>query len=307
MIAARLHYRSSRLTLLGLHAILGCQFLYCQTGCQAQNPPAQPSELGKNAPLLIHSEELDESSGLGTSRLQDKYFWTHNDSGDSPRLFHFSLDTLKPQELHVVGAKAIDWEDMAAANIDDKPTLIIGDIGDNGARRDSVQLYLLDEPTQPVSSVTVRQIIDVRYPDGPIDCEALAYDSDQRRILLVGKTRLPLAPVYAIPLPPYRELQPAAMQQVVAERIATLPIPMVTAMDIRRDNRQLAITGYRDLFLFDRQQDETWEIALSKTPSHNALPPLRQIEAIAYDVHNRLWITSEANQMPLQQVIIDSD
>lgn len=266
-----------------------------------------PNDLGKSAPLLVHSEELDESSGLGTSRLQNDYFWTHNDSGDSPRLFHFSLETLKPQELQVVGAKAIDWEDMAVAKIDDQATLIIGDIGDNGARRESVQIYLLDEPASHVASVNIRQMIDVRYPDGPIDCEALAYDSDQRRIILVGKTRLPLAPVYAVPLPPRMEpLSPTTLHGM-AERIATLPIPMVTAMDIRRDNQQLAITGYRDLFLFDRQQEETWEIALSKTPRHTSLPPLRQIEALAYDAHNRLWITSEANQMPLQQVIIGSD
>ena len=32
-------------------------------------------------------DELRESSGLGISRTRPGVFWTHNDSGDRPRLY----------------------------------------------------------------------------------------------------------------------------------------------------------------------------------------------------------------------------
>ncbi len=38
------------------------------------------------------SDELDEASGLGHSRADGGVLWTHNDSGDRPRLFAMSVE-----------------------------------------------------------------------------------------------------------------------------------------------------------------------------------------------------------------------
>lgn len=287
----------------------------------------------------IDDERILESSGVVASPRVENRFWTHNDSGDPARLF--ALDQIaegrsqgdrrpggraeggraeggrakwRVSAVDVRGARSIDWEDIAAGVIDGRPTLIIADVGDNARRRDHVTLYVIDEPTLADEGATaqgepqavaprfrqadVRQRIDVRYPDGPTNCEAIAVDAPRRRVILISKQVLPTAAVYAVPIPA-EEDDP---QGVVAERIGNLPMPMVTGMDIRDDGRRLAVVGYFDLFLFDRDGNEDWAEALRRTPVHVALPKLKQIEAVGFDRQGEVWITSEGNPMPIARL-----
>jgi len=64
---------------------------------------------------------INESSGLVKSRLWSNVFWTHNDSGDEPRIFPVKRDgsILKPEwaeeyaGIKIKDAVNIDWEDIA--------------------------------------------------------------------------------------------------------------------------------------------------------------------------------------------------
>ena len=91
---------------------------------KAYGTPAQIAELEDGA--------IDESSGVVASRRNPDLFWTHNDSGDGPFLYAFDLNGGKRGTWHVTGAKAFDWEDIAAGP---GSTLDIADIGDNDAAR----------------------------------------------------------------------------------------------------------------------------------------------------------------------------
>ena len=55
--------------------------------------------------------------------------------------------------------------------------LWIADTGDNATSRASVQLYRVDEPGPTDARVAARRI-EVRYPDGPHDVEAVLADPD---------------------------------------------------------------------------------------------------------------------------------
>lgn len=251
---------------------------------------------------VVENDQIDESSGLAVSRLESTRFWTHNDSGDTPRLFRIDGPQHVVSEVQITGAQAVDWEDMASGIVAGRPTLVIGDVGDNGSRRASVMLYVLDEPDEVTENATLREQIELKYADGPMDCEALAIDGPNRRVLLIGKTRLPIAPIYAAELTEPSTTsatlpQTVAPRQSTAKRIGTLAIPGITAMDISADGKTMVVCGYFDYYLFKRNENETWESALQKTPSHHQLPRYTQIEAVCFDTSASLWITSEGSPM----------
>jgi hypothetical protein len=80
----------------------------------------------------VRAPEATELSGLVASTAQKGVLWSHNDSGDRARLFALRTDGSLIASLDVPGAEAVDWEDIAVGPDD---TLLVGDIGDNGASR----------------------------------------------------------------------------------------------------------------------------------------------------------------------------
>ena len=65
------------------------------------------------------------------SRLRSDFLWTHNDSGDRPRLYALDLTGKHLGTCDVEGAGAVDWEDMASFQRDGTSYLLIADVGDN--------------------------------------------------------------------------------------------------------------------------------------------------------------------------------
>ena len=108
----------------------------------APRPALCGAPLKAQATGTIESPVARELSGLVRSRTQKDVLWAHNDSGDKPRLLAVSPTGRVLAEVAVTGAKALDWEDIAAG----RGTLLIGDIGDNDAERPSIVVYRIDEP-----------------------------------------------------------------------------------------------------------------------------------------------------------------
>jgi hypothetical protein len=266
-----------------------------QSQSQSLSQPSTPN-------LRIVDSRIKESSGLAFSRTVADRFWTHNDSGDTSRLFAIDASVNggepKVEVVEVIGAEAIDWEDMACGRLNGQATLVVGDVGDNGKRRDSVVLYFIEEPAVGVVQVEARSI-QVRYPEGPADCEAIAIDEPNERLLMMTKSWLPLAMLYEVPLKDLKQIKVGQGRAVEAKLLARLTLPMVTAMDVRDDGLELAIASYRDLFVFERAADESWETAVARIPKHAVLPKLKQIEGLCYDREGQIWVTSEGSPMPL--------
>src|SRR6185503_18599170 len=97
-------------------------------------PGAEEERLPTKQLATIDDAEIAESSGLARCATRVDAVWTHNDSGDAPRLFLVSTAGKTLGRYDLEGATIFDWEDMAAFRRDDHNYLVIGDIGDNAAQ-----------------------------------------------------------------------------------------------------------------------------------------------------------------------------
>ena len=206
----------------------------------------------------IESPVATELSGLVRSRSQKDVLWAHNDSGDKPRLLAVSPAGRVLAEVAVTGAKALDWEDIAAG----RGTLLIGDIGDNDAERPSIVVYRVDEPRVAGAngakmSVRARRI-ELRYPDGAHDAEALLRDPDTGAIVVVEKRADGRSGVYVADAP-------KAGAATTLRRVGRLFLgggQMVTAGDVSADGRTIALRTYHSAFVWRRAADESLTDAL---------------------------------------------
>jgi len=80
----------------------------------------------------VPSAVINEASGLVASRAHPGWFWTHNDSGDSARIFLIDYSATLRSSYYLEGITAYDWEDISLMTRGDKPYLLVADIGDNG-------------------------------------------------------------------------------------------------------------------------------------------------------------------------------
>ena len=132
---------------------------------------------------------FNEASGVAPSLSEPGVFWGNNDSGNDERLFAFDRAGRRLGDVRVRNVQNRDWEALAGGPCVDDPgarCLYIGDVGDNGARRDKVVLYALREPSQRSGQVSALRTLDVRYADGPHDVEAM-YAGPNGTLWLVTK------------------------------------------------------------------------------------------------------------------------
>jgi len=271
-------------------------------------PPPAPIQYGQGRLVAtLANPEIDESSGIAASRANPGVFWTHNDSGDPPRVFAFNAKGEDLAAFDVEGAIHRDWEDMAAFALGKKSYLLLADTGDNDAERERCTLYLVEEPRlDPArrgfrAKLRVALAIDFRYEDGARDCEAVAVDPTSRLVILVSKAIAFSCTAYALPLPE----RVARDEVLVARPIARLKVPIVTAMDISPDGLRAIVLTYGHAFEYTRAVEETWAdaFAFARAPRTLAMPARRQGEAICYGNDGvTLYLTSEKAPRPLFEV-----
>lgn len=150
---------------------------------------------GKLVPTLsapIADPLLTEVSGVAATagaRPEDARTWVLNDSGDQPRIYGIRPDG-SVQVVAVRGAFAVDWEDLAVGW--DADVLWVADTGGNIAPRTSVQLYRMPIPGPLATSVDAT-VVQVDYPDGPQDVEAIVVEPAGSLLLLskeAGESRI---------------------------------------------------------------------------------------------------------------------
>jgi hypothetical protein len=251
----------------------------------------------------IDIPELTESSGLAFSTRSEEVLFSHNDSGDSARLFAFTVKGKFLYELQVEKAKSKDWEDMCAFEHDGKNWLAVGDIGDNDFREDYVSIYVFKEPKDKEGDrkrkAEVEYELKVEYPGGPTNSEALAYDPIRHSFLLLSKETLNCA-FFEVPIPPNAK----GNVRVKAKQVANYTIPLVTGAAISRDGHRLAICTYGPACLLERNSskpDKPWEMKASDVATKFfQVPARRQGEAICFAPDGKhLWLTSEHSPTPL--------
>lgn len=270
-----------------------------------------PDESPENAEEVcsIRDWEISESSGLAASLRYPGYFWTHNDSGDEPRLFLVDRFGETRAVVRVLG-EATDWEDMCCFQHADQNWLLIGDVGDNsetrGGSRPPCSLIMLPEPLVKPGAIgsPPHQISrpahyqwKFRYPSGRPDCESIAADSENNRVLLLTKAAPGQATLYSLPL---------SLRRSVATRTATevcqLPVPWATAMDISPGGRRMVIVNPLSGVLFDRDPGQSWEDAIAGSGSVLTLPLRRQGETACFENERSVIVGSEGRWQLLWRV-----
>jgi len=274
-------------------------------GGQAPPPNLPPAiAYGKARHLAdLANRRVNESSGLACSRIKKDLFWTHNDSGDLPRVYAFDREGKARGVFQIPNVKARDWEDMASFRTATGAYLVLADVGDNQGKRKSCTIYLAKEPAlarpgRAVGKLDVVRTIRFKYADGPRNCEAVAVDPASRTIYLIGKTGRPPCGVYALPI-----AKKGGKALAVARRIAALNVPVVTAMDISPDGQRCIVLTYGPAVEYRRAPGETWQSAFKRPGRTLGMPHRRQGESICYGPDGKgLYLTSEGAPAPLWSV-----
>ena len=244
----------------------------------------------------LRENALSETSGLAVSQRDPNFFWALNDSGNGPRLFLIDALGGAHGSVDVADVRNVDWEDMDSFQLNGKPFLLIADTGDNQARRDACKLIIV--PEQDVSSgrvggtLTPAWMIRYRYEDGPRDCEAVAVDATERKVLMISKRTWPPV-LYEVPLRPTATKEP-----ITARRLGEVNLPPAdpwegpyagqpTGLSLSPDGRMAAVLTYARVFLFARCPGESWAAALAREPERLRRHGLEQAEAIAFSADGR--------------------
>jgi hypothetical protein len=262
---------------------------------------------------VILDGTIDETSGLAASTRHRDTLWLLQDGGNGPNLHAISRRGSRIASVRVAGVRNTDWEDLDAFQAQGRHWLLIGDTGDNGGLRRTMQLHVVPEPETLVDGGVLSPAwsIAFRWPDGPRDCEAVAVDAPAGEVLLISKKRKP-AQLFSVPLRPSRgavvvarlmgtlaEAPVEAGGVVLDARRAALG-RQVTGADLSPDGRTLAVLTYDRLLLYWRAPGEAWSRAVARTPRAQPLPWLHQAEAIAWMPDGKgLIATGEFSPAPL--------
>jgi hypothetical protein len=252
------------------------------------------------------SPRLRESSGVAVSRAHPGVLWTHNDSGDGPYLYATDLTGRDRGFLLVSGADAVDWEDMSLGPCPtrDGTCVYVADTGDNLETRASVTVYAVPEPEPPTGpgdtlrTTAAAAVLQLRYPDGAHDVEAIYVSPRDSALYLVSKGRTGGIGVYRIARGEWR---PPAARIVRATRLQTLGIRpaakagrWVTGAASQPDGRLVAIRTYSEIYLFAPGADGRLTAAREHPCSFKNLNEPGGGEAIDFLDGGALVLTSEA-------------
>jgi hypothetical protein len=248
----------------------------------------------------IQPPAINESSGIVRSLQHSGVYWTHNDSGDSARIFAIGLNGAavgSSTGITISGAMNIDWEDIARGP---ENTLIVSDLGNNANARKDLAVYLLEEPDPAVQTAApFSKKITVHYPeqtafpplDNNYDNEAIFWAND--RMYALTKHRADnLTRLYRLDSMREGESNPLIWIGAFETLIQT------TAADVSEDERTLAGLTYAGLWVFTLPEDAPTDNYFLGAVRWLPIANLNQAEAISFDAtEENLIITNEQRQI----------
>ena len=257
----------------------------------------------------VESPEIQEVSGLVSSRYQQDVLWVHNDSGDLPRVFALGTDG-SLRGTFTLEASARDWEDIAIGPGPRRRTsyLYIADIGDNLSVRDSIQIHRFEEPVVDGGDhlVVASEIVtmDLTYPDGPHDAETLLVDPKTGDLLIVIKTLYNPGPSLMYRLSADAQRRGETVLELVGD--ASLDGgDFTTGGDVSPDGSEIVVRGYVGARLWRRTKGQSVAEALLGEPCPVpvvGVPEEPQGEAIGFSADGKSYLTlSEGLDQPIYQ------
>jgi hypothetical protein len=312
---------SARLSAPVLPVVLSLFTLSCDAGPLEPTPGVIKDRFESIA--AIQSKKLNEVSGI--QAISDNHFIVHNDDGKA-RVSVIDDQGAKVDNIRLRDGKQQEWEDITVIREGDRQILVIGEIGDNFSTRKSVRLYFTKAPepdkngTYPESLELVHQV-DLRYPDGPRDAEALAWDSNEKQLLIATKRDIPPR-LYTISLEKalseskaeltfageMLNLRPPTMANILAHKKRGQWFSQPTGMDISPDGSLAAVITYRSLYIYQRQPGETWPAAFTNKPVEFLGPQGTHQEAVSFEVNGKsVIVTGERRPAFLFRLAVPED
>ena len=265
-----------------------CLSLVCAAFTLQDNMPFLPGESrGK-----VADPAISEASGLIASAVNRGLFWTHNDSGDKARIFLLDDAARLRATYHLEGITAHDWEDIGRVTKNGDTYLLVGDIGDNLARRPFVTIHVFTEPTvredtrtytDTIGRATISSFV-MKYEDGPRDAEALFYDSAGTTLYVISKRDLHSG-IYSTQLPD----QPG--DTLLLRKRGDLPFTFITAADMSPDGSEILVKNLLEVFYWKRLPGETTLQMLARPAQKLSYKPEPQGEAIAFPIDGSGYYT----------------
>jgi len=273
---------------------------------------AEPAFVLQPGDAKLTSPAVTEASGLAASPSAEGFLWMVNDSGGTPEIHLAQTDGTPRGAVTVADAVNKDWEDLAAFTFSGKPHLLIADTGDNGSARKTCNLYIVREPKLAAEGETlsgkasILWQITFTYEDGPRDCESVAVDVENAKVILVSKRTEPPG-VYELPLKPAKNAiaRKIGATETKAPGIVSVPFAnQPTGMDFSADHRKAVIVTYLGVFLFQREEKESWADAFAKKPEVLAPHKLAQAEAVAFSRDGKsIFAVSEKPNSPIVRYV----
>ncbi|RQV96239.1 hypothetical protein EH221_05210, partial [bacterium] len=257
-------------------------------------PKTEPLDLKPYA--FLDAQASIEPSGLVKSRLWENVYWSHNDSGDLPRIFPINRngDVYESSRYggfdgcQIQDAVNVDWEDIA---IDDEGFIILGDFGHASSyfRRDFC-LYYLIEPHFLQGRTSVFKKVFFTYPDyteipphlNNFDSESLFVANGKPYIITKHRSDA-FGKLYRLD-----NTAPGCINILTYLDCFDF-YGKTTAADCSPDGTRLAVLTYNAIWLFTVQtgSDAYFDGAIKWAPIN-----IGQCEAICFDGEDRLMISS---------------
>ena len=236
----------------------------------AESPPGEEV-------CRFQDPQIVESSGLVA---RDGLFVTVNDSGDSGRVFVVDARTCRT----VGGTNWTDEVEDVEAVAPVADGVLVGDIGDNLAARDSVRL--LRVPVGREEQTVTPTTYEISYPGGARDAEALLVQPETGQVLIASKG-LMAGILYAAP----EHLSASAENRM--RPIGDVP-GLVTDGAFFPDGRHFVLRSYSRAVVYTYPGLES--------VGDVTLPEQQQGEGIAVDEQGRVFVSSEGQQAPVLRI-----
>lgn len=235
---------------------------------------------------------LRELSGLALSKANKGFLWAHNDSGDEPRVFLIDQQGNTHLTVYLSNAKHIDWEDITIGEMGNKTMIFVGDIGDNRAERDNIQIYAFEEPVLYSLNSEIFEAeaerMNITYDEGARDAETLFFDHLYKELILITK-REEKVTVHSFAFKP--ETSAVSISSTVK-----LPITQITAGDANTQG-EILLKNYNEIYLIEnRKKRPLFEILTEPEILRVKYQEEKQGEAICWDETGEgFYVLSEWN------------
>lgn len=257
----------------------------------------------------IENIHLLEVSGIVSSKKFPGFFWAQNDSGNPNSIYLLDSTGRGKKEVMITGAANRDWEDLGLfVESNGTSTLFLGDFGDNNNAWPFDILYWITEPdiaTLPIASSVNCSSITFTIPDGSRDIECMLIDQKTKDIYLISKRDV-IKRLYKISA---SKLIPSA--RVVAEFIEELNFSIPSSLDntlqkahyitsgtVSKDNSEIIVKSYSQLFYWRRKTGESIEDALLRPSKNIEYSVEPQGEAISFNANGSAFVTISESLTP---------